>query len=100
MTPADRDGVRRSYRAAFLRYLTTREEAPLLDAYRIGRAALEQELTVPELSWIHHEILVEVLTDGFGADPTTCAEAASEFLAETLSVFEMTRRPRHRTSRR
>jgi hypothetical protein len=89
---ADLEAVRRSYRAAFQRFLGTGDEAALHEAYRIGRTAVERGLTVPDLSWIHHEILVEVLTDGFGSDPVAVAHAASELLGEALSVFEMTRR--------
>lgn len=94
MTPAELEAVRRNYRTAFLRYLTSRAEAPLHDAYRIGRAALDLDLSVPDLVWIHHEILLEALADRTGTQPDAIAEAASEFLAEALSVIEMTRRGR------
>lgn len=84
--------LRLNYRAAFLRYLSRRDEAPLHAGYEIGRAALSDGLSLLELAQIHHVVLLEVLKTGAGADLDDVASAASEFLVEVLATYDMAQR--------
>jgi hypothetical protein len=84
--------LRQNYRAAFLRYLSRRDEAPLHAGYEIGRAALSDGLSLLELAQIHHVVLLEVLKTGGGADLDDVGSAASEFLVEVLATYDMAQR--------
>ena len=86
------DDVRRSYRAAFLRYLARGDEAPLHSGYELGRAAVAGGINVLQLAHVHHEILIEALESTREADVTAVATAASEFLLEVLAPYDMTQR--------
>lgn len=87
------DDLRRNYRAAFLRYLTGRDEAPLRAGYEIGRAAVVDGLSILDLAQVHHEVFLEVLQSTRSEDLTAVATAASEFQLEVLATYDMTRRP-------
>jgi S-adenosylmethionine:diacylglycerol 3-amino-3-carboxypropyl transferase len=86
------DGVRRSYRAAFLRYLGRREEGALHAGYEIGRAGLEAGLSLLQLVRVHHDVLIEVLRDTPADEGPAVAAAASDFLLEVLSSYDMVQR--------
>lgn len=90
MTPAD--ALKRNYRAAFLRYLPRREEAPLRIAYEIGRAAVVDRLSILDLAQVHHDVLLEVLRDTRPEDLTHVATSASEFFLEILATYDMAQR--------
>ena len=97
--PADieLDRLTRNYRAAFLRYLPRREEAALASAYEIGRSAVMDGVSLLALTQIHHQVLLEVLTDTSAEDLERTATAASEFLLEALATYDMTQRRLHET---
>ena len=82
----------RNYRAAFLGYLTRREEAALLRGYELGRSAVADGLSLLDLARVHHEVLLEVLRDTPPAELAGVATAAAEFLMEVLATQEMARR--------
>ncbi|MBA2698227.1 MAG: hypothetical protein H0U61_05575 [Nocardioidaceae bacterium] len=82
----------RDYRAAFLRYLPRREEAPLHIAYQIGRSAFVDGLTILEVATVHHDVLLEALQETSSENLTDVATAASEFFLEVLSTYDMTQR--------
>ena len=84
--------ARRDYRAAFLRYLPRRDETALHAGYAIGRAAVEDGLSILDLAQVHHEVLLEVLQDTGSPDLPSVAAAASEFLVEVLATFDMAQR--------
>jgi hypothetical protein len=84
-----REDLLRDYRAAFLRYLSRREESSLHAGYRLGRAALESRLTVLEVVRVHHDVLIEVLGAGTGDEARDVAAAASDFLLEVLASYQM-----------
>jgi Phosphoserine phosphatase RsbU, N-terminal domain len=88
----DLDSLKRSYRAAFLRYLPRREEAALHTGYELGRGAVEDGVSMLEIAQVHHDILLEVLGDNGDTDPAAVATAASEFFLEVLATFDMTHR--------
>jgi hypothetical protein len=86
------DDLRRNYRAAFLRYLPRREEAPLRAGYEIGRAAVVDGLSILDLAQVHHEVLLEVITTVRPEELGGVAVAASEFLVEVLATYDMAQR--------
>jgi len=90
MTAAER--VRQDYRAAFLRYISRRDEAPLHTGYEIGRAALADGLSMLELTQIHHDVLLEALKIADPPHLDDVGSAASEFLVEVLASYDMAQR--------
>ena len=56
-----RERLDRNYRAAFLRYLPSRDEAALAAGYEIGRSAVSDGLTILDLVQVHHDVLRDVL---------------------------------------
>ena len=86
------ENLRRNYRAAFLRYLPRREEAPLHVGYQIGRTAIADGLSILDLAQVHHEVFLEVLQDTDTPDLPRVATAASEFLLEVLAAYDMAQR--------
>jgi hypothetical protein len=86
------DDVERDYRAAFLRYLPRRDEAALHSGYLLGRAALEDGLSMLEIARLHHTVLLDVLDSSRPDDLRHIASRAAEFLVEVLSTYDMTHR--------
>ena len=86
------DRLVRDYRAAFLRYLPRREEAAAHTGYVLGRSAIADGVSILEMVRVHHEVLLEVLRDTPGAELAQVTAAASEFLREVLSTYDMTLR--------
>ena len=86
------EGLTQDYRAAFFRYLPRREEAALRTAYELGRSAVEQGTSLLEVARLHHEVLLEVLVETRPEELAQVATAASEFLLEVLSTYDMTQR--------
>jgi hypothetical protein len=89
---SDLPSLTRDYRAAFLRYLPRREEAALTIGYQLGRAAVASGVSILDLTRVHHDILVEVLTDTRPEEVAGVATAASEFFLEVLSTYDMAQR--------
>jgi hypothetical protein len=84
---------RRDYAPVFLQYLSERSEPGRRAAYELGRRAIKEQLSVLDLARIHHGMLLEVLkTHRTPRELEHIAQAASEFLVESLAVFEMTQR--------
>jgi len=90
VTAADR--VERSYRVAFLRYLARHEESGLHAGYEIGRTSLEAGLGLLQLVRVHHDVLIGVLRDTPAEEVPDVAAAASDFLLEVLSSYDMVQR--------
>ena len=68
-------------------------EAPLQQAYEIGRQAMADGLGVLEMVALHHRALLSVVPDGpDGAASERTIRAAEVFFAESLSPFEMAHR--------
>jgi hypothetical protein len=84
--------LRRNYRAAFLRYLPSRDEKALDAGYQIGRSAVTDGLSILDLTQVHHDVLREVLTTSSHDQIGDLTATASEFLVEVLATYEMTRR--------
>jgi hypothetical protein len=90
----DLQDVLRDYRAAFLRSLPRHNEAALAVGYDLGRRAVTDRVSLHDLVQVHHVVLAEVLTESPGADTEQVLQAASSFLVEVLSTFDMTQRMR------
>ena len=81
--------LRDRYFEALSRFLKTREEAGLREAYELGRQALAEGTGVLEVVTFHHEAASRLV-------PTLAWEGvmapAAAFLREALSPFEMMQR--------
>lgn len=76
-----------AYAEAFFRYLDAGDEAGLEAAYALGRRAVAERLSVLDLAAAHHDAIGALLDH----DAEAVARAGA-FLAESLSVYEMTSR--------
>ena len=97
MADADLQDVLRDYRAAFLRSLPRHNESALAIGYDLGRRAVTDRVSLLDLVQVHHVVLAEVLSDSPAADTGRVLQAASSFLVEVLSTFDMTHRALHTT---
>jgi signal transduction histidine kinase len=91
------DRLARDYRGALYDYVACAGEAPLARAYQLGRDAIAEGRSIPDIVGIHGAALQELLAGaGTNTGAATHAEAlvdaAAQFLAESLSPFEMTHR--------
>lgn len=89
---SDLDDLTLDYRVAFQRYLPHRGEAALTEGYRLGRRAVVQGISLLDLVQLHHLVLAEVLDDTPADETSAVTSAASEFLLEVLSTFDMSHR--------
>jgi signal transduction histidine kinase len=80
------------YALALEDYLRGAGEEALLRAYQFGRKAVTEGLGVLEIAAVHQDALVAVLLKMLApAENSRVARSASEFFAEALAPFEMTR---------
>jgi hypothetical protein len=86
------DDVARSYRVAFLRYLSRREESALASGYELGRTAVIEGLGLLELARVHHDVLLEALQEAPAEDVASVAAAASDFFLEVIATYDMAQR--------
>jgi PAS domain S-box-containing protein len=87
-TSADpRYALANAYAAALRAYVAGGGEGALIRAYELGRKAAGDGVSLLDLAMLHHEALADLAT----ADPAVVA-LAGQFLAESLSPFEMTLR--------
>lgn len=81
------------YREALAAYLDLGGEPLLTRAYGIGRDALSDGRSIPELVGVHSRALRSILSRApAGGDLGVVIDASATFLAEALSPFEMTHR--------
>lgn len=78
------------YIEALEQYLSGGGERALRGAYEIGRLALSSEVGLLAIAELHHAALDKIRTDSAGqdGDPARLIDA-SQFLAESLSPYEM-----------
>jgi hypothetical protein len=81
-----------AYRDAFLRHVREPGEATLREAYELGRAVIDLELSVLDLATAHHEALRALLRGEAAERLDDVLAAAADFLAEALTAAEMVRR--------
>ena len=81
------------YREALAAYVAYGGEALLARGYELGRKALADGRSIPELVGVHSRALRTLASDDRAPrDPGLLIDSAETFLAETLSPFEMTHR--------
>ena len=81
------------YTAALRDHLAGAGEAPLQQAYEIGRGAMADGLGILEMAALHHRALLSVVRDAPDAAASdSTIRAAEVFFAESLSPFEMAHR--------
>jgi Phosphoserine phosphatase RsbU, N-terminal domain len=91
VSPVPRD-LARNYRVAYLRSLAGPHEGALSDGYSIGRAAVEQGVSLLEVAELHHEGFLAALRDTPPDDVADVATASSAFLLEVLAAYDMAQR--------
>jgi Phosphoserine phosphatase RsbU, N-terminal domain len=90
---ADLRRLRQDYAAAFLGYLTGRDESGLRAAYEIGRRTVSNPTGLLNLVHVHHDVFMEVLRSARSPEELQdIGHAAAAFLADALSSFQMTQR--------
>jgi hypothetical protein len=87
-----REDLLRDYRASFLRYLSRQEEPALTAGYQLGRGALAAGRSLLEVVQVHHDVLAEVLAETPADEVPQVTRAASAFLLEVVSSYDMARR--------
>ena len=81
------------YAGALEDYVARGGEAALEQAYEVGRRALSEKLAILDMVAIHHRVLEALLRRSATREENIQLVAkAGEFLAESLSPFEMTHR--------
>lgn len=87
------DRLARDYRGALFDYVACAGEGPLARAYELGRDAIAAGRSIPDIVGIHGAALQELLAaPAAGVRTDDLLDAAAQFLAESLSSFEMTHR--------
>jgi signal transduction histidine kinase len=81
------------YRSAIAEYAQRGGEAALGRAYELGRRAITDKMSLMEIASLHHQALHAMLADAQGAaNQQELLAAAADFVAETLSPYEMAHR--------
>ena len=87
------DELDMEYAGALEDYVARGGEAALEQAYEVGRRALSEKLAILDMVAIHHRVLAALLRRSATREENIQLVAkAGEFLAESLSPFEMTHR--------
>jgi two-component system sensor histidine kinase UhpB len=81
------------YRAALLDYTENPSEAALGRAYKLGRNAIAAGQSLLEIASLHHQALQEIVSAARESQPhNDLLKAGADFLAESLSPYEMAHR--------
>jgi signal transduction histidine kinase len=80
------------YRAKLSAYIIDSAEVVRGSAYELGRAFLKDGVSLIELAELHHEALAEIIRASSGMPTNDELARAAEFLAESLSPYEMAHR--------
>jgi hypothetical protein len=81
-----------AYTTVFRSYVADETEAELRSAYELGREAVGSELSMLDLTLVHHNALLDVLRETPASDVERVTRAAAAFVLESVSAFEMVRR--------
>jgi len=89
-------GLAGPYGAALAAYVKSADEVLLVRAYELGRLALGEGLSIPDLVAMHGRAVKEIVrsADNLGS-AIDLVDAAALFLGESLAPFEMTHRGYH-----
>jgi GAF domain-containing protein len=82
----------RTYARALDQHVRRPAEATLREAYELGRAAIDLEISVLDIAIAHHTALRRLLPFVHPDDLDQFLAAAADFLAEALTASEMVRR--------
>jgi hypothetical protein len=82
----------RRYAEGLERFLRDRSERSLRVAYELGREAVQTDVSVLDLAACHNAALARMLENASSDDAAAVAEAAGNFLVESLAAFEMVQR--------
>jgi signal transduction histidine kinase len=81
------------YRSALRSYARDGGELALGQAYALGRRALEEQLSVVELTSLHHQAIIDLVSAAEIERPAEeLIRVSAEFLAECVSPYEMAHR--------
>ena len=80
------------YRTTLLRFLPRRDEAARASAYELGRRAFSQGVSLLDVCRVHHEVVLEVLSQTKADELLGVTEKAAELLLEVLASYDMTHR--------
>jgi signal transduction histidine kinase len=84
------------YRSALCEYTARGSEAALRKAYELGRKAIDEGKSLMEIASLHHQALLLLVQKAGGAKRhASLLRAGADFLAESLSPYEMTHRGFH-----
>jgi signal transduction histidine kinase len=84
--------LREEYRRGLRQYACEEGEAALGCAYELGRKALAAGISLMEVACAHHEALSELIAGRRDSDQEQFVRAATNFLTESLSPYEMAHR--------
>ena len=87
-----RRSLQDDYAATLASHLARADEAALLHAHELGRKALSEGIGILDLVLLHHEELAKLGASGGLSPQPLILDRAAEFLAESLSPFEMSLR--------
>jgi serine phosphatase RsbU (regulator of sigma subunit) len=100
MTTTDEAGhFRDLYASAFNADVAAPSEEALHVAYELGREAVAKQLSLLDLTQIHHEVLASRVGACDRQDVRAVMEAANEYFLQTLSAYEMVQRGFSETKR-
>jgi signal transduction histidine kinase len=86
-------GFDEKYRSALRSYAVRGGEAGLIHAYDLGREAMERGKSLLEVATLHQQALLELICKAHSAERRLeFLRASADFLAESLSPFEMANR--------
>jgi len=88
----DLEAFRRNYTIALMRFLPDGREEVREAGYQLGRAAIEDGVGLLEVCRVHHECLLDLLSDVPPDEILPTVRSASDFLLEVLSTYDMTQR--------
>lgn len=84
------------YRSSLCEYATHGGEAALRKAYELGRRAIDDRKSLLEIASLHHQALSALVKEATeGERRASLLRAGGDFLAESLSPYEMTHRGFH-----
>lgn len=84
------------YRSALCEYTVRGGEAALRHAYELGRRALDDGKNLIEIAALHHQALLVLVKEAKTAERrASLLRAGADFLAESLSPYEMAHRGFH-----
>ncbi len=88
----ERQSLQEEYASALVEHISKADEAALNHAYELGRKILGDGFGVLDQVMLHNEALGRIVAAGSRPEVRKDLDRASEFLAESLSAFEMSLR--------